>query len=199
MIQCWRLDDSRQSLVLGCTRDRLAEVIYWGARLPDDEDLTTIYESHTLDVTGGMLDANPELSICPEATRTFPGQPGLILRDSDGTPYLPKFCLEKVLPGKCQGWPGPADTRLQRSGGAAYLSGLLYHRSNDTSDLGLGRTESGTSRPPPLACSPGLSRPSAFRRDDRCRRALVRRVSVQSHSLVRRYSVSREPNRAYRA
>ena len=48
-----------------------------------------------LDVTGGMLDANPDLSICPEATRTFPGQPGLILRDGDGTPLLPKFCLPR--------------------------------------------------------------------------------------------------------
>ncbi|MEM6385543.1 MAG: alpha-galactosidase [Pseudomonadota bacterium] len=100
MIQCWRLDDSRQTLVLGATRERLAEVVYWGARLPDDEDLTTLYEAHILDVTGGMLDANPEISICPEATRTFPGQPGLIMRDTDGTPYLPKFCLVGVEQGE---------------------------------------------------------------------------------------------------
>ena len=100
MNQCWRLDDSRQTLVLGATRDRLAEVVYWGARLPEDEDLTTLYEAHTLDVTGGMLDANPEISICPEATRTFPGQPGLIMRDTDGTPYLPKFCLAGVGQGE---------------------------------------------------------------------------------------------------
>ncbi len=100
MIQCWRLDDSRQTLVLGATRERLAEVVYWGARLPDTQDLTTLYEAHTLDVTGGMLDANPEISICPEATRTFPGQPGLIMRDTDGTPYLPKFCLAGVEQGE---------------------------------------------------------------------------------------------------
>ena len=96
MIQCWRLDDSRQTLVLGCTRERLAEVVYWGARLPEDEDLTTLYEAHAVDVTGGMLDTNPEISICPEATRSFPGQPGLILRDGSGAPYLPKFCLSGV-------------------------------------------------------------------------------------------------------
>ncbi len=100
MIQTWRLDDSRQTLVLGCTRDRLAEVVYWGARLPDKEDLGVLYEAHALDVTGGMLDANPELSICPEATRSFPGQPGLILRDGDGTPYLPKFCLAGAEQGE---------------------------------------------------------------------------------------------------
>ena len=96
MSKFWRLDDSRQTLVLGSERDRLAEIIYWGARLPDDEHLADIFEASRLDVTGGMLDANPELSICPEATRSFPGQPGLILRDGSGTPYLPKFCLKTV-------------------------------------------------------------------------------------------------------
>jgi len=94
MIRCWRLDDGRQTLILGSKRDRLAEVVYWGPRLPDDEDLETVYQAHDIDVTGGMLDTNPELSICPEATRTFPGQPGLIIRDGDGTPFLPKFCFE---------------------------------------------------------------------------------------------------------
>ena len=96
MKRCWRLDDGRQSLVLGSDRDRLAEVVYWGSRLPDDEDLTALYDVYSLDVTGGMLDANPELSICPEATRSFPGQPGLIIRDGDGTPFLPKLCFERA-------------------------------------------------------------------------------------------------------
>ncbi|WP_435312718.1 alpha-galactosidase [Primorskyibacter sedentarius] len=93
MIRCWRLDDSRQTLVLGSTKDHLAEVVFWGPRLPDDEDLETVFRANGIDVTGGMLDSNPELSICPEATRTFPGQPGLILRDGSGTPLLPKFCF----------------------------------------------------------------------------------------------------------
>lgn len=99
MIQCWRLDDGRQTLVLGSHKDRLAEVIYWGPRLSDDEDLTTLFHAHAIDVTGGMLDANPELSLCPEATRSFPGQPGLILRAGDGTPLLPKFCLARADEG----------------------------------------------------------------------------------------------------
>jgi len=94
MIRCWRLDDGRQTLILGSKRDRLAEVVYWGPRLRDDEDLENVYRAYDIDVTGGMLDANPELSICPEATRTFPGQPGLIVRDESGTPLLPKFCFE---------------------------------------------------------------------------------------------------------
>jgi len=95
VISCWRLDDGRQSLVLGSDKGRLAEVVYWGPSLPANEDLTTLYEAYALDVTGGMLDANPELSICPEATRSFPGQPGLIIRNGDGTPFLPKLCLER--------------------------------------------------------------------------------------------------------
>ncbi|WP_394197277.1 alpha-galactosidase [Litoreibacter albidus] len=99
MIQCWRLDDDRQSLVLASYNDRLAEVVYWGPRLAEDEDLTTLYHAYAIDVTGGMLDANPELSVCPEATRTFPGQPGLILRAKDGTPLLPKFCFAKADSG----------------------------------------------------------------------------------------------------
>ncbi len=94
MIRTWLLQDGRQSLVLAADREHLPEVIYWGPRLPDDEDLDALTQAHQMDVTGGMLDQNPELSICPEATRTFPGQPGLILRAGDGTPLLPKFCFD---------------------------------------------------------------------------------------------------------
>ncbi|NNL19098.1 MAG: alpha-galactosidase, partial [Boseongicola sp.] len=94
MMQSWRLDDGRQTLVLAARRTRLPEVIYWGAPLPSNENLETLAEAHRLDVTGGMLDENPDLSICPEAVRTFPGQPGLILRSQDGTPLMPKFCYD---------------------------------------------------------------------------------------------------------
>ena len=44
-----------------------------------------------------MLDQNPELSICPEATRSFPGQPGLVVRNMDGSPLLPQFCFSKAI------------------------------------------------------------------------------------------------------
>ncbi len=89
----WRLDDGHQTLVLAAIRDRLPQVVYWGPPLPKGEDGATLAAARSLDVTGGMLDENPDLSICPEAVRTFPGQPGLICRDSDGTPLLPKFCF----------------------------------------------------------------------------------------------------------
>ena len=96
MNRTYRIDDGRQTLVLAARNDRLPEVVYWGAALPAAEDLDSLHAAHVIDVTGGMLDENPDLSICPEATRSFPGQPGLIVRDSDGTLLLPKFCFESV-------------------------------------------------------------------------------------------------------
>ena len=100
MTQTYRLDDGHQTIVLAARRERLPEVVYWGAPLPGDEDLIALHAAHALDVTGGMLDENPDLSLSPEASRTFPGQPGLIVRDTDGTPLLPKFCFESVKNGK---------------------------------------------------------------------------------------------------
>ncbi len=97
MNQNWRLDDARQTLVLASDAGRCPQVIYWGAPLPLDEDLDALNASGQLDVTGGMLDENPDLSLCPEAARSFPGQPGLIIRDADGTPFLPKFRLSDVV------------------------------------------------------------------------------------------------------
>jgi len=96
MTRTFRLDDARQTFVLAARDDRLAEVVYWGPCLPKGENLETLHAAHQMDVTGGMLDENPDMSICPEATRTFPGQPGLIVRDTDGTPLLPKFCFESA-------------------------------------------------------------------------------------------------------
>ena len=94
MIQTWRLDTPCQTMVLGAVRNRLASVIYWGKPLPSSENLEQIWHAHEIDVTGGQLDENPELSICPEATRTFPGQPGLNMRSEDAKPVLPKFCFD---------------------------------------------------------------------------------------------------------
>lgn len=96
MIRTWRLDDSGQTLVLGSGADRLAELVYWGPRLPDGEDLVSLYRAHALDVTGGMLDENPALSICPDATQSFPGQPGLILHDAVGAPIWPRLRFDRA-------------------------------------------------------------------------------------------------------
>lgn len=93
MTRTYRLDDGRQTLVLAAHADRLPVVTYWGASLPATDVLEDLHAAAIIDVTGGMLDENPDLSICPEATRSFPGQPGLILRNTDSTPLLPKFCF----------------------------------------------------------------------------------------------------------
>ncbi|MFD0978122.1 alpha-galactosidase [Tropicimonas aquimaris] len=93
MTRTWRLDTPRQTLVLGARSDRLAEVIYWGANLPENEDLAVLVSACELDVTGGMIDRNPDLSICPETSRTFPGQPGMEIAEADGTPLAPAFRL----------------------------------------------------------------------------------------------------------
>ena len=93
-MQSWRLDDGRQTLVLASRERRLAEVVYWGAPLPEGADCAALARAARIDVTGGMLDEAPDLSICPEAARSFPGQPGLVLRDHDGAPLLPSFRYE---------------------------------------------------------------------------------------------------------
>jgi len=96
VIRTWRLDDARQTLVLVSRDNRLAEISYWGASLPANEDLEALYQSGEIDVTGGMLDENPELSICPEQSRNFPGQVGLMARALDGSPIISKFRFESA-------------------------------------------------------------------------------------------------------
>ena len=91
--QTWRLDTSEQTLVLAATNAKLAEVVYWGPVLAADCDLESVALARKMDVTGGMLDANPDLSICPEASQSFPGQPGLVVHDAAGAQILPKFRL----------------------------------------------------------------------------------------------------------
>ena len=72
MSQFWRLDGPLQTLILAAQQERLPQVIYWGPPLPASDDCATLAAAHTMDVTGGMLDANPELSICPESSHPFP-------------------------------------------------------------------------------------------------------------------------------
>ena len=93
-MQSWRLDDGHQTLILAAWERRLAEVVYWGAPLPEGTDGGQLARAAGLDVTGGMLDENPSLSICPEATRSFPGQPGLVVRGGGGEPLRPSFRYE---------------------------------------------------------------------------------------------------------
>ena len=94
MTQCWRLDDGRQTLVLAAHEGRLPACVYWGKALPMDEDLCAIARAYAIDLTGGMLDENPELSLSPELSRSFSGQPGLLLRDNEGTFIKGRFTFD---------------------------------------------------------------------------------------------------------
>ncbi|MGA0300522.1 MAG: alpha-galactosidase [Paracoccaceae bacterium] len=96
MIKTWRLDDLRQTLVLGSREERLAQILYWGPPLPASENLQTLVQAGALDLTGGMLDENPALSICPEVRRGFPGQAGLVAEDAQGKALLPQFIFESA-------------------------------------------------------------------------------------------------------
>lgn len=86
----WRIDTDAQTLAL-TTAGGIPEVIYWGPRLPKAEDLAQLAASHRDDVTGGMIDENPSLSLCPMAGQAFQGQPGMVLSAADGRPLLPVF------------------------------------------------------------------------------------------------------------
>ncbi|REJ69126.1 MAG: alpha-galactosidase, partial [Proteobacteria bacterium] len=89
-MQFWRLDCGSQTLLLGGGND-LAEVFYWGARLPDAEHPQTIWAATRPDYSGGVLDGVPSLSICPELSKTFAGHPGMRIRAATGERIGPRF------------------------------------------------------------------------------------------------------------
>ncbi|NJS38681.1 MAG: alpha-galactosidase [Rhodobacteraceae bacterium] len=91
----WRIDAGGQTIALA-TSGGIPEVTYWGARLPDDEDLSQLAAAARNDLTGGMLDVLPSLSLSPEPGRAFQGQPGHILAEADGTPLLPTFRFDRA-------------------------------------------------------------------------------------------------------
>lgn len=91
----WSLSDHKQSLILASFNEEIPAIVYWGPPLPAREH-RDIVRAATLDVTGGMLDANPPVSLNPETTGTFPGQPGMTLSDENGPPLRPRFQLVGV-------------------------------------------------------------------------------------------------------
>ncbi|OYU17175.1 MAG: alpha-galactosidase, partial [Rhodobacteraceae bacterium PARR1] len=96
----WRIDTPAQTIALA-TYGGIPEVTYWGPRLPDTEDLLQLAAAARLDLTGGMIDQLPALSLCPESGRAFSGQPGLVVSDAHGTPLHPVFTFDRaeVAPG----------------------------------------------------------------------------------------------------
>lgn len=91
----WRIDTQGQTIALA-SEGGIPEVIYWGPLLPDAEDLSQLALSARHDLTGGMLDKLPPLSLSPEPGRAFQGQPGHILAEADGTPLQPAFHFDRA-------------------------------------------------------------------------------------------------------
>lgn len=97
----WRIDAGDQTVALA-TSGGIPEVIWWGPRLPETEDLAQLAAAQSNDLTGGMLDRLPALSLSPEPGRVFQGQPGHLLAEADGTPLNPAFSFDRaeVTPGR---------------------------------------------------------------------------------------------------
>ena len=57
------------------------------------EDCAHLAAAHQQDFTGRMLAGNPDLSLCPEASQSFPGQPGLRRRDAQGAVSKSKLSI----------------------------------------------------------------------------------------------------------
>ena len=92
-MQIWPITTKTQTLILASQDQGLPEIIYWGDVLTDltDQDLIDLVQLHQMDVTGGMVDQNVALSVCPEAARSFSGHPGLMIRDQKGQVLRPYF------------------------------------------------------------------------------------------------------------
>ncbi|NKW78603.1 alpha-galactosidase [Rhodobacteraceae bacterium R_SAG7] len=88
----WRIDAPGQTLVLS-SDGGLPGALYWGPALQPETDLAALARAVEQEVTGGMIDRLPPLSLCPEAALSFEGQPGLVAY-RDGAPLYPRFRLE---------------------------------------------------------------------------------------------------------
>ena len=95
----WRLDTAQQTLVLA-TEGALPQVVYWGTPLPGSEDLAALALSQVSDLTGGMLDRLPDLSLCPLPGADWQGQPGMALAEADGRQIAPRFHFDQAEPSQ---------------------------------------------------------------------------------------------------
>ena len=90
-MQIWHFGCDRQSVVVCAKNKLLAQIVYWGPALPPAQDLSELVAATEWDVTGGMLDENPALSLCPTSATSFPGHPALDMRNVQGDQLLPRF------------------------------------------------------------------------------------------------------------
>ena len=96
-LSVWRIDTLSQTIVFASFEGRIPEIVYWGAALPSSEDLTMIARHAIPDVTGGMIDRAPSLSLCPVSRNGFEGHPGLIIRGGEGSWIHPDFILDEAI------------------------------------------------------------------------------------------------------
>ena len=94
--KAYRIDAAAQTLVLRAT-DGLPVIAYWGQALPMAEDLTALAQAGIADLTGGMLDRQAPLSICPVGDGVYQGQPALELAQADGRPVVPHFAAAQIV------------------------------------------------------------------------------------------------------
>jgi len=92
----WRLDDSAQTIVVAAIDNSMAFVAYWGALLPAHEDLNQLVKAQVRDLTGGMIDHNAPVSLCPVEGDAFPGMPALMASNASGMALMPSFILQQV-------------------------------------------------------------------------------------------------------
>ena len=83
-MQQWRIDTHEQTLVFSSLNERLPCVIYWGSRLPENENLVDLADAVAKDWGDNLLDKVSELSVLPEQSANFPGQLGSKMRSLDG-------------------------------------------------------------------------------------------------------------------
>ena len=83
-MQQWRIDTHEQTLVFSSLNERLPCVIYWGNRLPENENLVDLADAVAKDWGDNLLDKVSELSVLPEQSANFPGQLGSKMRGLDG-------------------------------------------------------------------------------------------------------------------
>jgi alpha-galactosidase len=89
-VTTWRIDAGAQTLVLA-TDGGVPAAVYWGPSLPRGEDLDQLILAGRMDLTGGMLDRLPPLTLCPGPGEPWQGQPGMVVAATDGTPMTPRF------------------------------------------------------------------------------------------------------------
>jgi alpha-galactosidase len=95
-MQVWRLDDSAQTIVVASIDNSMAFIAYWGAVLPEHENLAQVVHAQMRDLTGGMIDQNAPVSLCPVEGDAFPGMPALVASDASGIDLMPCFTLRQA-------------------------------------------------------------------------------------------------------